>query len=288
MLFFSLSIFLSDVKFTTKAFSNIFVFQNFMDRNNLGPLITITGTTFAYFSIVILSFGDFSRYVKSENELQKGNLSLILNLIIFSFFTLFIVAGVDAFLKQDPENLSRILTNPTDIIGKLDNLLVTNLVLIFIIIASASTNLIVNFIPSQYALINFIPSFLSLKRASFIIVFLSFFVGIFWLTYLSQIGILSFVDTFGAFFGPLFGVLISDFYFIKNKNLNNKDIYSLETKGEYYYSKGWHIKGIYSLILGFIFSASTIWNPNLMFLQSYSWAIGAFVAAFVYYHLSRK
>ena len=26
---------------------------------------------FAYFSIVIVNFGDFSRYVKNENELKK-------------------------------------------------------------------------------------------------------------------------------------------------------------------------------------------------------------------------
>jgi len=45
---------------------------------------------------------------------------------------------------------------------------------------------------------------------------------------------------------------------------------------------------VYSLILGFIFSASTIWNTNFMFLQSYSWIIGAFVAAFVYYLLARE
>jgi NCS1 family nucleobase:cation symporter-1 len=209
-----------------------------------------------------------------------------LNLIIFSFFTLFIVIGADAFLKLDPENLNRILTNPTDIIGKLDNLLIISLVLIFIIIASASTNLIANFIPSQYSLINFIPLSLTLKSSSVIIIIISFLVGIFWLTYLSQIGILSFVDTFGAFFGPLFGIMISDFYLIKKGKLENKDIYSLEQNGAYYYTGGWHIKGVYSVILGFVFSASTIWNSNLMFLQSYSWIIGAFVAGFVYYLLT--
>jgi len=202
--------------------------------------------------------------------------------------TLFIVTGADAFLKQDPENLNRILTNPTDIIGKLDNLLITNLVLIFIIIASASTNLIANFIPSQYSLINFVPSSLSLKSSSVIIVLIGFLVGIFWPTYLSQIGILSFVDTFSAFFGPLFGIMISDFYLIRRGNLINKDIYSLENNGEYYYSGGWHIKGVYSLILGFIFSASTIWNSNMMFLHSYSWIIGAFIAGFTYYLLAKK
>ena len=288
MLSFFLLVLLSDVKFTSQAFLNILNTDNFIDKNNLGPLITVTSTVFAYFSIVILSFGDFSRYVKNESQLKKGNLSLILNLIIFSFFALFIVSGMDAFLKQDPENLTRILTNPTDILGKLDNLLLIILALIFIIIASASTNLIVNFIPSQYTLINFLPFSLSVKSAGLIISIIGFIVGIFWLTFLSQVGALSFIDTFGAFFGPLFGVMISDFYFIQKGKLNNKDIYSLESNGIYYYSGGWHIKAIYSVILGFIFSASTIWNTNLMFLQSFSWIIGAFVAALTYYLLAKE
>ena len=288
MILFFFSVLLNDVKLTTSTFLDSVNLNNFANEDNLLPLITVAGTTFAYFSIVILSFGDFSRYIKNESELKKGNFSLILNLIIFSFFALFIVTGVDSFLKQDPENMSKILTNPTDIIGKMNNLIVTNLVLIFIIIASLSTNLIANFIPSQYSLINFIPSSLSLKSSSYIIAIFGLVIGMFWLTYFSQIGILSFIDTFAAFFGPLFGIMVSDFYLIKKGTLINKDIYSLETNGAYYYSKGWHIKGVYSLMLGFIFSASTIWNANLMFLQSYAWVIGAFVSAFIYYLLARE
>ena len=288
MLIFFFSVLLTDVQFSSNAFLNMLDLENFIDKNNIGPLISVTGTIFAFFSILILSFGDFSRYVKNESELNKGNLSLFLNLIIFSFFALFIVSGVDAFLKQGGQDITRILTNPTDIIGKLDNLLITNLVLIFIIIASASTNLIANFIPSQYTLINFIPSSLSLKSSSYIIAIFSFLIGIFWLTYFSQIGILSFIDTFGAFFGPLFGIMICDFYSIKKGNLVNKDIYSVEINSVYYYSAGWHIKGVYSLLIGFIFSSSTIWNSNLMFLQPFSWIIGAFVSFVVYYFLAKE
>ena len=287
MLLFFFSVLLSDVKFTIDTFVNSLNYANFIDKNNLMPLITVAGTIFAYFSIVILSFGDYSRYVKDETELKKGNLSLILNLIIFSFFALFIVVGVDGFLNQNPENLSKIFTNPTDIIGSLNNLIITNLALIFIIIASLSTNLIANFIPSQYTLINLMPSTLSLKSSSFIISILGFIISVIWLIYLSQIGILSFIDTFGAFFGPFFGIMIFDFYFIKKGNLVNKDIYSLESDGVYYFSGGWHIRGIYSLFLGFIFSSSTIWNTNLMFLQPFSWIIGALVAGFTYYLLAK-
>jgi len=288
MIIFFFAVLLSDVKFTTNAFIETLDISNFIDKNNFIPLITVTGTIFAYFSIVILSFGDFSRYVKDEKELKKGNFSLILNLIIFSFFALFTVIGADAFLKENPENLEKIFTNPTDIIGKFNDLLVTVLVLIFIFIASLSTNLIANFIPSQYSLINFSPNNLSLKSSSLIIAFASFLVGIFWLTFLSQIGILAFVDTAAAFFGPLFGIMISDYYLIKRGNLINKDIYSLEESGAYYFSAGWHIKGVYSLIIGFIFSASTIWNSDLMFLQSYAWIIGAFISSITYYLLAKE
>ena len=280
--------FLSDVKLSSLAFKEALDLTNFLNTKNFMPIVAIAGTVFAYFSIIILTFGDFSRYVKSENELKKGNFGLILNLIIFSFFALFIVISADSYLKLNPDNIGTIYTNPTDIIGKLDNLLFTNLVLIFIIIASASTNLIANFIPTQYTLINFMPSSLSLKSSGFVIATLGFLVGIFWLTYFSQVGILSFVDTFGSFFGPLFGIMVCDYYFINNGNLVNKDIYSLEKNGVYYYSAGWHIKGVYSIFIGFIFSASTIWNSNLMFLQSYSWIIGAFVSGFTYYLLAKK
>ena len=287
MLLFFFSVLLSDVKFTTEVFINSLTLTNLIDKNNLFPLITVAGTVFAYFSIIILSFGDFSRYVKDEKELKKGNISLIFNLLIFSFFALFIVVGADGFLNENPDNLSKIFTNPTDIIGSFNNLLITSLALIFIIIASLSTNLIANFIPSQYSLINLIPSTLSLKSSSFIIAIIGFIISIFWLTFLSQIGILSFIDTFGAFFGPFFGIMIFDFYFIKKGELNNKDIYSLESNGAYYFSGGWHIKGVYSLFLGFIFSSSTIWNSNLMFLQPFSWIIGAIVAGFTYYLLAK-
>ena len=288
MIVFFFIVFLSDVKITSSAFISILSFENFLNLDNLAPLLTVAGTIFAYFSIIIISYGDYSRYVKDEVNLKKGNLSLILNLIIFSFFAVFIVVGSDTFLNQKFEDLDRIFTNPTDIIGKFDNLQITIVVLFFIIVASASTNLVANFIPSQYSLINFIPSKFTLKSASYLISILGFLIGIFWLTVLSQIGILSFIDTFGAFFGPLFGIIIRDYYLIKDSSLSNKDIYSVEIDSAYYYSKGWHVKAIYSLIIGFIFSASTIWNVNLMFLQSYAWIIGAFISSTTYYLLAKR
>ena len=103
----------------------------------------------------ILSFGDFSRYVKNEKELKKGNLSLILNFILFSLFAILIILGADIILTKNEIEVDRLLTNPNDIIGKLNNTFLSTVVIIFIIVASCSTNLIANYIPSQNILINF-------------------------------------------------------------------------------------------------------------------------------------
>ena len=288
MIIFFFGVLLSDVKLTSQAFTELLDYKNLFDIENIFALLTVTGTIFAYFSIMITCFGDFSRYVKNEDELTKGNLSLIANLIIFSFFSVFIVVGSDVFLNLRFLDLSSILTNPTDIIGKFDNTSITVIAIFFIIIASASTNLVANYIPSQYSLINFMPNSLNLKSVSYVISIFGFLVGIFWLTILSQIGILSFIDTFSSLFGPIFGVMIADYYLIKSKTISNKDIYSAEAGSIYYFSNGWHIKGCYSIFIGFIFSASTIWNPNLMFLQSFAWIIGAFISLIIYYLLSKK
>ena len=272
----------------TSSFKELLIFDNIISKSNISSFLKVFGTMFAYFSIVIVNFGDFSRFVKNESELKKGNLSLIINLILFSIFAIFVVIGADIILNQNLSNMERILVSPTDIIGKFDNIFLSIIVLFFILFATASTNLIANFIPSQYSLINFAPSKLTPTSSGIIIGIFAFFIGASWVPILSQIGVLSIVDTVGAFFGPIFGIIVADYYLIKKKEIINKDIFSASETGAYYFSGGWHIKAIYSLLIAFVFSAATIWNPDFRFLQSYSWLIGAFVGFVMHYLLSEK
>ena len=270
------------------SFKDLLVFDNVISKSNISPFLTVFGTMFAYFSIVIVNFGDFSRFVKNENELKKGNLSLLINLILFSIFAIFIVIGADIILNKNLQVMDRILVSPTDIIGKFDNIFLSVAALFFILFATASSNLIANFIPSQNCLINLMPSKLNPASSGLIIGILGFFIGALWVPLLSQIGILSIVDTFGAFFGPIFGIIIADYYLIKEKEIVNKDIFSTNENGAYYFSGGWHLKAIYALFVAFVFSAATIWNPEFRFLQSYSWLIGAFIGFMMHYLLSKK
>ena len=270
------------------SFVDLLKSNNIYNKESLIALLSIAGTFFAYFSIVIVNFGDFSRYAKNENEVNKGNLSLLLNLLIFSFLAIFLVLGSSVFFEKNLIAVDRILTNPTDIIGKLDNTLLTFIALLFILVASTSTNLIANYIPSQNSIINFFPNRSSLRSSGIIIILLGFIFAVFWDPILSKIGILSFVDTLGSFFGPIAGVMLIDYYVIKNKKVINKDIFSSNKDGAYHYSGGWQVKSIYSLFIGFIFASATIWNAELRFLQPFSWLIGAVFSSITYYLLASK
>ena len=269
---------------TSVLFENNIIYS----KENLIALFSVAGTFFAYFSIIIVNFGDFSRYAKSENDLNKGNLSLFLNLLIFSFLAISLVLGSSIVFEKNLISVDRLLTNPTDIIGKFDNIVLTFVALLFVLVASTSTNLIANYIPSQNSIINFLPNKSSLRSAGILIIFLGIIFAVFWDPILSKIGILSFVDTIGSFFGPIAGIMIVDYYVIKNKKVINRDIFSSNKDGAYYYSRGWQIKAIYSLFIGFIFASATIWNIELRFLQSFSWIIGAIFSSITYYLLASK
>jgi len=262
--------------------------ENAISKKNILPLFYITGTMFAYFSILIVSYGDFSRYAKNNKEMQLGNFTLIFNLIIFSFFAILLTLGSDIILTKNSISIERLLTNPNDIIAKFNNSFLTVFSLVFILISMISTNLIANYIPSQNALINFLPNSLSLRKASYVVIFLGLVVGGFWLSIFSQPSIILIFDNLSAFFGPIFGIVIADYYYVKKQKINHKELFYPKENSEYIYSSGWNHKAIFSLIIGFIFSASTIWNANLSALESFGWIIGALISFILYMLLIKK
>ncbi len=220
--------------------------------------------------------------------MKLGNFSLIINLIIFSFFALLLTIGADIILTKNSISTERLLTNPTDIIAKFDNSVLTVFSLIFVLVSMLSTNLIANYIPSQNALINFLPNSLTINKAGYVIIFFGLIVGGLWLSIFSQSTIIFIFDNIAAFFGPIFGVVVADYYYVKKQKINHKELFYPKDDAEYVYSAGWNFKAVFSLIIGYIFSASVIWNSNLSFLESFGWIIGAFISFLLYFLLNKK
>ena len=59
MIIFFVAVLLNDVKISSNAFISLLDYSNFVDKSNIAPLITVIGTTFAFFSIIIIKLWRF-------------------------------------------------------------------------------------------------------------------------------------------------------------------------------------------------------------------------------------
>ena len=95
------------------------------------------------------------------------------------------------------------------------------------------------------------------------------------------------MNTLGATLAPIFGIMIVDYYKIRNEELNVDDLYNMEG-GDYHYGNGWNDKAPIAFAVASVFSVATVWVPALGFLSGYAWIIGAILGGVVYLAVTKK
>ncbi|CUK18123.1 Allantoin transport protein [Ruegeria denitrificans] len=250
--------------------------------NPLAAFVAVVGTMIAYFAAVVINFGDFSRFVRSEHEMRKGNLlGLPINIAFFSLIALIVTAGTVAIWGEA-------LTNPTAIIARVDSLPLTILAAVTFFAATVGINLVANFIPPAYDLANLMPSRINFRVAGIITSAYALVIGGLWVSTISQIGILGFVNTLGAVLAPVYGIIIADYYLVKSGKLDVDQLFSAARDGPYFYSNGWNMAAIVSFILPAIFSVLTVWVPMLSTLSGFAWVIGAGFGGVFYWAIAKR
>lgn len=246
----------------------------------VSAFVGVIGTMIAYFSAVIINFGDFARFSKSEKTMKRGNFyGLPVSLTFFTFLSLFTTAGAYIVL-QGGEGTP--MTNPAEIVGLVGNVFLTILAAVTFVIATVGINLVANFIPPAYDLANLAPQRISFKAGGYLTAALGFIVGALWTAVIGTGGLALFVDTLGAFLAPLYGVLVADYYIIQRRSLKIAELYSMSPEGRYHYKSGWNIRAIVAVCVAAVFSVSAVWMPALHFLSGFAWVIGAVLGAALY------
>ncbi|WP_043531051.1 NCS1 family nucleobase:cation symporter-1 [Litchfieldella xinjiangensis] len=248
----------------------------------IGAFLAIVGTMVAYFAAVVINFGDFTRFVKSERQMKLGNLlGLPLNVAFFSFIALIITAGTLVLFGDA-------LTNPTDIVARVDSLPLTIVAALTFFAATVGINLVANFIPPAYDLANLFPSKVSFRTGGLITAIIAFFIGALWVSLISKIGVPGFVNALGAIVAPFYGIIVVDYYLVKRQHLDMQQLFSSAPDSAYYYVKGWNQKGLAAFGLAALFSIASVWVPALAALQGYAWLIGAGLGGAIYYVLMQR
>ena len=235
----------------------------------------------SYFSGPVLNFGDFSRYGKSFEAVKFGNfLGLPVNFLGFSLLTVVCIAATLPIY-------GKLITDPVEMVGKLDNTFVVILGSLTLMIATVGINIVANFVSPAFDFSNVSPSKISWRMGGMIAAVGSIFITP-WNLFNNPEVIHYTIDILGAFIGPLFGILIADYYFVKKQNIAVDDLYTLDSKGNYWYKNGYNYNAIYALIPSAIIPILCVLLPQWHVLANFSWFIGMFLGLLTYSVISMR
>ena len=248
-------------------------------RNWGGSLVAVfavAATWITYFAALYLNFCDFARYAPDAAAVRKGNIwGLPVNLILFS-----LVAGVTTIAAFDVYH--ELLLHPDQISAKFDSWFLALLAAITFAVATLGINVVANFVSPAFDFSNVFPKYIDFKKGGYIAALIALVLYPFapW-----EGSAASFVGVIGATMGPIFGVMMVDYYLIAKGVVNVAALY--QENGEYRYQGGWSISALVAAGVGALFSSIL---PNVTSLLPswwgvYGWFFGVAIAGGVYYAL---
>lgn len=241
-------------------------------------MITAVSLVVSYFSGPLLNFGDFARYGKSMKEVRRGNRwGLPFNFLLFSVITVIIVSGTKSLYGQ-------MITDPIETVAHTGNGLVMALALLTMITATVGINIVANFVSPAFDFSNCAPQKISFRMGGMIAAVGSVLLTP-WNLFQSPELIHYSLDVLGAFIGPLFGILLCDFYLIKRGNIEVDELFNASKNGRYWYQGGVNLRAIAALVPAVVIGLVISFIPSLHAVANFSWFIGVGIAGAAHYML---
>jgi NCS1 family nucleobase:cation symporter-1 len=245
----------------------------------------------AFWSTLSLNMPDFTRFAKSQRAQAIGQtLGLPTTMTFFPLLAVLITSGTVAVYGTA-------IWNPVELVGKFDNALVVILALFTLGVATLSVNVAANVVSPSYDFSNAIPRLISFRTGGLITGVLGILIQPWRLYSDAHVYIFTWLGFYGGALGAIAGVLIADYWFMRNTNLKLGDLYRVN--GGYRYSAGINWRGVVSLLVGGVLAVGGAYTAPgttgpfpakgvIPFLYQpvtfydYSWIVGL-VAAFLCY-----
>jgi NCS1 family nucleobase:cation symporter-1 len=238
----------------------------------------------AYFAALLLNFGDFARFAKTPQAMRMGNfLGLPVNFFVFSIVTVIVTAGTVTVFGEA-------VMDPVAIVERIQNPFVVLLGSITFIVATMGINIVANFVSPAYDIANLYPEKISFRTGGLITSILSVLVCP-WIFVSSPQAITIFVAIFGSVLGPMYGIMIADYYLVKQQKVVVGDLYTLSPVGSLHYDGGWNRWALRALALSGLLSIGLALSgaSGLMFnVGDWGWLIGALAGAILYWLFSTR
>jgi NCS1 family nucleobase:cation symporter-1 len=230
----------------------------------------------SYFAALLLNFCDFSRFTPTKREVQRGNLlGLPVNFIAFAIVTTVVTAGSFKVYGQ-------YITDPVELVSKISLVPVLILGAVTFAVATLGINVVANFVSAAYDLSNLVPRKLDFRRAGLVAAVLALVVMP-WKLYSSPAVINDFLGTLGAFLGPLFGILMTDYYLFRRQRVAIAELY--RAHGGYTYTGGVNWRALLSFVVAAAVAAPVALLGTFTSIAAFAWPIGVVIGGALYFFL---
>lgn len=218
------------------------------------PFVAAIIAFFGNSTTVMLNASDYSREMEDGISHTARGVSYFLAMVPTT-----VLLGIIGAMASTATGIANPINAFTHIV---DNKLILVVTLSFIIFAQLSTNLASNVIPPAYA---FMDVFKMKHRTAVIVVGVLAVCTCPWILTndSSAEGLSIFVKVYSAFFAPIFGVLLVDYFILHRHNYSEKDLEDLYDENGNHAGTNW--AAIVAIVIGAVIG---LWNIDISFFTA--------------------
>ena len=237
-----------------------------------------------FWATLALNIPDFTRFAKSQKDQILGqSIGLPVPMGLLAALAVIVTSATVVLY-------GKAIWDPVDLASKMTGIAVL-IALIILLIDTVSVNLAANLVGPAYDFSALSPKLISYKTGGYITAFIAIAMMPWKILATTQGYIFIWLVGYSALLGPIAGILIADYYFIRRTQLDVDQLY-LEN-GTYSYVNGWNIAAIVAFVLGvapnvpgFLNAAFPNTFPDVFVffktIYTYAWFVGLALASIIY------
>jgi NCS1 family nucleobase:cation symporter-1 len=237
-----------------------------------------------YWATLALNIPDFTRFAKTQRDQVVGQaVGLPVPMGLLAALAVTVTSATIVLY-------GKALWDPVDVASRMTGAGVL-IALIILLIDTVSVNLAANLVGPAYDFSALAPKHITYRTGGYITAGIALAMMPWKILETTQGYIFTWLIGYSALLGPIAGVLIIDYYFIRKTELNIEHLY--RDNGIYSYTNGWNIAAIVAFVAGvlpnipgFLNAAFPASFPDVgegfKAIYTYAWFVGVVISALVY------
>ncbi|MFL5740977.1 MAG: NCS1 family nucleobase:cation symporter-1 [Flavisolibacter sp.] len=238
-----------------------------------------------FWATLSLNIPDFTRYATSQKAQLKGqSIGLPASMTLFAFIGVVVTSATTIVYGNT-------IWDPVVLAGKFDSKIFVSLAMIAVAISTLATNIAANIVSPANDFSNLWPRKINFRMGGYITGILGIVIMPWKLVADPGGYIFTWLVGYSSLLGPIGGIMIVDYFFIRRQQLQVNDLYRVH--GKYSYQKGFNHAAVIALLLGILpnvpgflttiklVSKDSVW-PWVDNLYNYAWFVGFFISGLTY------